>query len=75
MYVMKVRNVCEALPKGLSLLQKEGIVRKSRAGNVIVTPFPVTTVYTHPQERVLFDKTRNANPLDRQQTVMSNRPN
>jgi thymidylate synthase len=35
----------------------------SRAGNVIVAPAPVTTIYAHPTERVLFWSERDANPF------------
>jgi hypothetical protein len=35
----------------------------SRAGNVIVAPGPVTTIYENPTERVLFWPERDANPF------------
>jgi len=63
MEVIKVRNVNHALPLGLTLLYENGVARKSRGGNVIEYPEPVTTVYTKPRERVLFSYERNANPF------------
>ncbi len=63
MEVLRVRNVNHALPLGLTLLYDNGVARKSRAGNVIEYPEPVTTVYSRPRERVLFGYERNANPF------------
>ncbi len=62
MHVISVRNVCEALPKGIDLLLEEGMRSPSRAGEVLVAPWPVATVYSHPRERVLFSPIRDANP-------------
>lgn len=44
-------------------LQKEGRVEDSRAGQVLVMPDPVTTVYLEPYRRVLFSPQRDANPF------------
>ena len=63
MLVLEVRNVCEALPRGLQLLASQGVWENSRAGRVLVMPCPVTTVYSHPRERVLFSRVRDANPF------------
>lgn len=63
MYVIDARNVNEALGKGLLLLQAEGTYANSRNGSVLVAPTPVTTVYQHPAERVLFCPLRDANPF------------
>ena len=63
MKVIEVRNVQEALPKGMSHLHLEGIRRESRAGDVLVAKGPVTTVYEKPDERVLFWAHRDANPF------------
>lgn len=52
MIVIHARNVHQALPLGLDLLFREGQTRSSRNGNVEVTPWPVTTVYTRPCERI-----------------------
>ena len=63
MQVIKARNVNEALLLGLDHLAIEGEWRESRAGKVIESVSPVTTTYTHPNERVLFSKPRDANPF------------
>lgn len=57
-----VRNVNEALPRGLQLLECLGIGETSRNGTVIVFPDPVVTEYSRPWERVLFSQVRDANP-------------
>lgn len=63
MKVLTVRNVHEALPLALQLLYTEGMKRDSRNGPVLAHPEPVTTVYTHPCERVMFHEWRDANPF------------
>ena len=63
MHVLDIRNVNEALPKMLQHLEKKGERNSSRAGEVIVAPTPVTTVYRKPMERVLFSSIRDANPF------------
>ena len=63
MHVLDVRNVNEALPKMLQHLEARGERSSSRAGEVIVAPTPVTTVYRKPMERVLFSPIRDANPF------------
>ncbi len=63
MHVLDVRNVNEALPKMLQHLEERGERTSSRAGEVIVAPTPVTTVYREPTERVLFSPLRDANPF------------
>jgi hypothetical protein len=62
MNILNVRNVCEALPQGIGLLLSEGVKSPSRAGDVLVAPWPVATVYSNPRERVLFSPIRDANP-------------
>lgn len=61
MKILKVRNCQEALPRGLQLLEREGIRRDSRNGPVIAAPWPVATVYEHPQEKVVFHTERDYN--------------
>lgn len=61
MLIINVRNVAQALPEGLALLQRYGVSEDSRNGPVIVMPCPVTTVYARPQERVLTSAVRDAN--------------
>jgi hypothetical protein len=63
MKVLHVRNVHDALPKALRLLQQEGVERESRNGPVKMLSCPVTTVYERPMERVLFWPERDANPF------------
>ncbi|MFH1604429.1 MAG: thymidylate synthase [Pseudomonadota bacterium] len=63
MEVLDVRNVHEALPRAIDLLQQIGVRRESRNGPVLVAPVPVTTVYRRPTERVLFWPERDANPF------------
>jgi thymidylate synthase len=61
MIVNRVRNVCQALPKTMELLLEQK-PQSSRAGQVLVAPEPVVTVYERPRERVLFSAVRDANP-------------
>ena len=63
MQVIEVRNVHDALLRGLELLEVHGITRDSRNGPVRESECPVTTVYHRPQERVLFWEQRDANPF------------
>lgn len=63
MKVIKARNVNDALVQGFEYLDHYGDPRPSRNGDVIVAPVPVTTVYSNPVERVLFDPVRDANPF------------
>jgi len=59
---IKVRDVEEAwekLPQLVSQMSPE----KSRAGDVLVFPTPLTTIYTQPRRRVLHDPSRDANPF------------
>ena len=44
------------------MLDEEGVRRDSRNGPVIMVPGGVTTVYSHPEERVVFWPQRDANP-------------
>jgi len=61
--VLEVRNVHAALPQGLDLIAKHSVSRDSRFGKVLVLPWPVATVYSHPLERVIFWEERDANPF------------
>jgi hypothetical protein len=62
MRIIEARNVNQALPKALHLLERIGIERQSRNGPVLVSPEPVTTEYEKPSERVVFWHQRDANP-------------
>ena len=63
MQVIEVRNVHDALLRGLDLLNTEDYQSDSRNGEVYEAKTPVTTVFSKPNERVLFWKERNANPF------------
>ena len=60
MQVLNVRNCQEALPFALRLLEQEGEERQSRNGPVLIGP-SVTTVYSHPCEKVVFFPQRDSN--------------
>ena len=62
MLVLESRNVHQALQRGMEWIGDNGVPRESRAGNVLVAPTPVTSVYRAPSERVLFWRNRDANP-------------
>lgn len=57
------RNVNEALLIALQALEADGKLRDSRNGPVKVFDTPVSTLYTHPDERVMFYPERDANPF------------
>ncbi len=63
MQIVDARNVNSAFETGTRLLWENGKRSQSRAGEVLVAPWPVVTVYAYPTERVLFSKTRDANPF------------
>jgi len=63
MHLINCRNVHEALPVGLNLLHSIGVRRQSRAGDVILAPEPVTTLYQKPDELCCFWPERNVNPF------------
>jgi thymidylate synthase len=63
MHVSKIRNVCQALPASLQHLDTYGEKNESRAGPVLVVPWPVMTATSQPRERVLFSSVRDANPF------------
>lgn len=58
-----VRNVNEALPIALMLLRQAGVPSESRGLKTVRLPGPLMTVYSNPEERVLFGETRDANPF------------
>ena len=63
MRTIESRNVNDALLLGMQLLRDGGEWKGSRGGKVIEYPECVSTTYEKPQERVLFDSARNANPF------------
>lgn len=63
MYTIHANNVNEALVYGLRYLQRWGYTEDSRNGTVIRSPWPVTTHYTYPEQKVVFWAQRDANPF------------
>jgi len=61
--VIYARNAEDALFTALILFRNEGVEETSRNGRVIVLPYPVTTVYKYPRERVIFSGERDCNPF------------
>lgn len=62
MHTLHVTNVNQALVEGVNHLQGWGNTRPSRNGPALVAPWPVTTIYTKPWERVLLIRPE-ANPF------------
>lgn len=60
---LHVRNVGEALPIGLLMLNELGTQAESRGLQTIRVHGPVLTIYGRPEERVLFEPERDANPF------------
>jgi thymidylate synthase len=63
MQVLEVRNVHDALVRGMDFLVGDSYKDESRNGTVYRAKTPVTTVYKRPAERVLFWHERDANPF------------
>ena len=63
MYALNVRNVNHALPRGLDLLRSRGLKVSPRGQETLEYPGPVATTYDRPDEMVLFDRRRDANPF------------
>src|SRR5215469_1039129 len=63
MHVITARNVNDAIQQGIRHLYEVGQPRFSRAGEVLVSPYPVMVVYERPTERVLLWPERDANPF------------
>lgn len=63
MYVVRARNVHQALPELMHMMKVHGIRRESRNGPVMRLPGPCTIVYEKPCERVMFWRERAANPF------------
>lgn len=63
MRVITAKNVHDAFPLALSMLKEHGQTRDSRNGLVRVVPFPVSTVYLRPNQRVIRWPERDANPF------------
>lgn len=63
MQVIHAESVSHALSQALLHIHNIGIKEKSRVGDVLVFPTPVTTVYHNPRNRVLWSPLRDANPF------------
>jgi hypothetical protein len=63
MKVIEARNINDAWTKAKVLLNANHVIRPSRVGEVMECRDPVTTVYSNPTQRVLFNEERNANPI------------
>ena len=63
MITISARNVNDAWVQGYEILESYGELEESRNGDVLVAPWPVTTLYEEPAERVLFDENRDCNPF------------
>lgn len=61
---IKVRNVNEAFSEIFWRMKALAIEpEQTRNGPALVMPEPVTTIYTKPDERVLFNRKRDCNPV------------
>lgn len=63
MLTIHATNVNDAYDKAVGLMEKFGVLEESRNGDVTAAPFPVTTIYDKPCQRVLFNRHRDANPF------------
>lgn len=61
--VITTRNVNGAFTEALHFLKEFGLQSGSRNGDVIRAPGPVITEYARPQERLIFNPVRDANPV------------
>lgn len=57
------RNVNEAYVYGMQKMEDIGVLQESRNGPVYVLEDPVVTTFQRPNERVLFNEVRDANPF------------
>lgn len=62
-HTITAANVNGAFTTAWHYLRAAGVQETSRNGPVLVAPGPVVTTYLRPQERVLFNPTRDANPV------------
>jgi thymidylate synthase len=63
MELIRTRNAHQGIPELLDRIERTGIKRDSRNGQVLMFKEPCTIVYEKPQERVIFWPERNANPF------------
>jgi len=63
MLTLKGPNVNALFPEALWRMKMDGVLADSRNGAVRKFPYPVLIKYERPQDRVLFDPLRDANPF------------
>lgn len=63
MITIKATNVNQVYPIGILHLATSGELQPSQHGNTLEMKEPVSVMYTHPRERVLFDPVRDSNPF------------
>lgn len=63
MYQLTALTVNEALGKGIRLILENAVESPSRNGPVLVMPGPTCIEYMDPTDRVLYSRTRDANPF------------
>ncbi len=63
MFVIDAVNVNDALLQGVKLIADHGEKVESRGGMTVEVPFPVSTVYRNPLQKVLMSRVRDANPF------------
>lgn len=63
MHIINARNVNDGLVEGMRTLMNFGQRNSSRAGDVVVVPQPVTTLFHRSQEMCCFLPGRNVNPF------------
>jgi thymidylate synthase len=63
MLTINGNNVNDIFPRGLKLLNEEGVFRPSRNGPTIEIMEPISVRYNYPDERVLFEPLRDSNPF------------
>lgn len=63
MLVIRGRNVNDIYAQARTAIRRVGTASSSRAGDVLVAPYPVMSVYEKPCERVLWCAARDANPF------------
>lgn len=63
MLVIEGRNVNDIYAQARKLIREVGVASTSRAGDVLVAPYPVMSIYARPCERVLWCAARDANPF------------
>lgn len=63
MHVITGRGVNLVYAQAIQLVRSKGVLQPSRAGDVLTVPEPVVLETERPQERVLLDPKRDANPF------------